>query len=101
MDNETSPSYTSLTLRCRDRKGLLYDLFRALKDISLRWVGVGGGWVGVGGWVGGGGAGGGGSEQEIPTSGEEHCLVACQRIANHTSQNDAEYIFADMHFHCI
>ena len=53
VDNETSPSYTSLTLRCCDRKGLLYDLFRALKDISLRWVGVGGGWVGVGGWVGG------------------------------------------------
>jgi UTP:GlnB (protein PII) uridylyltransferase len=35
-DNETSPAHTLLTLRCRDRKGLLYDLFRALKDIDLR-----------------------------------------------------------------
>ena len=35
-DNETSPAHTMLTLRCRDRKGLLYDLFRSLKDIELR-----------------------------------------------------------------
>lgn len=36
VDNETSPSYTMLTLRCEDRKGLLYDIFRTLKDIDLR-----------------------------------------------------------------
>ncbi|KAL4458483.1 hypothetical protein ABPG75_013348 [Micractinium tetrahymenae] len=36
VDNETSPSHTMLTLRCRDRKGLLYDLFRSLKDMELR-----------------------------------------------------------------
>ncbi|PSC71312.1 ACT domain-containing ACR9-like [Micractinium conductrix] len=36
VDNETSPSHTMLTLRCRDRKGLLYDLFRSLKDMDLR-----------------------------------------------------------------
>ncbi len=36
VDNDTSPAHTLLTLRCRDRKGLLYDLFRALKDIDLR-----------------------------------------------------------------
>lgn len=36
VDNETSPSHTMLTLRCRDRKGLLYDLFRSLKDLELR-----------------------------------------------------------------
>ncbi|KAL4855006.1 ACT domain-containing protein ACR10 [Chlorella vulgaris] len=36
VDNETSPAHTLLTLRCRDRKGLLYDLFRSLKDIDLR-----------------------------------------------------------------
>jgi UTP:GlnB (protein PII) uridylyltransferase len=36
VDNETSPAHTMLTLRCRDRKGLLYDLFRSLKDIELR-----------------------------------------------------------------
>ncbi len=38
VDNETSPSYTMLTLRCEDRKGLLYDIFRTLKDIDLRSV---------------------------------------------------------------
>ena len=37
VDNETSPSYSMLTLRCQDRKGLLYDLFRSLKDIDFRW----------------------------------------------------------------
>lgn len=36
VDNETSPAHSLLTLRCRDRKGLLYDLFRSLKDIDLR-----------------------------------------------------------------
>lgn len=41
IDNETSPSYTMLTLRCEDRKGLLYDLFRTMKDIDLRWVRAG------------------------------------------------------------
>ncbi|KDD71966.1 hypothetical protein H632_c4084p0, partial [Helicosporidium sp. ATCC 50920] len=36
VDNETSPSYTLLTLQCNDRKGLLYDVFLALKEISVR-----------------------------------------------------------------
>jgi UTP:GlnB (protein PII) uridylyltransferase len=36
VDNETSPAHTLLTLRCRDRKGLLYDLFVSLNDIALR-----------------------------------------------------------------
>ena len=36
VDNETSTAHTMLTLRCADRKGLLYDLFRSLKDIDLR-----------------------------------------------------------------
>lgn len=47
VDNETSPSHSMLTLRCRDRKGLLYDLFRSLKDLELRCVGAG-----VGVWMG-------------------------------------------------
>ena len=38
VDNETSAAYSMLTLRCADRKGLLYDLFRSLKDIDLRWA---------------------------------------------------------------
>lgn len=36
VDNETSPSYTMLSLTCADRKGLLYDILRALKDVDLR-----------------------------------------------------------------
>lgn len=36
VDNETSGAHSMMTLRCRDRKGLLYDLFRSLKDIDLR-----------------------------------------------------------------
>ena len=36
VDNETSTAHSMMTLRCRDRKGLLYDLFRSLKDIDLR-----------------------------------------------------------------
>lgn len=36
IDNETSASCTMLTLRCEDRKGLLYDIFRTMKDIDLR-----------------------------------------------------------------
>lgn len=36
VDNDTSPSYTMLTLRCEDRKGLLYDIFRTMKEIDLR-----------------------------------------------------------------
>ena len=36
VDNETSNCHSMMTLRCRDRKGLLYDLFRSLKDIDLR-----------------------------------------------------------------
>lgn len=39
VDNDTSPAYTMLTLRCEDRKGLLYDIFRTMKDIDLRWGG--------------------------------------------------------------
>lgn len=39
VDNETSSAHSMMTLRCRDRKGLLYDLFRSLKDIDLRCVG--------------------------------------------------------------
>jgi hypothetical protein len=36
VDNTTSPAHTLITLRCRDRKGLLYDLFRSLKEVDLR-----------------------------------------------------------------
>lgn len=36
VDNETSPSYTMLSLECADRKGLLYDILRALKGVDLR-----------------------------------------------------------------
>lgn len=36
VDNATSASFTMLTLRCADRKGLLYDIFRALKNVDVR-----------------------------------------------------------------
>lgn len=36
VDNTTSQTSTLLTLRCKDRKGLLYDLFVALKDVAIR-----------------------------------------------------------------
>lgn len=36
VDNETSGAHSMMSLRCADRKGLLYDLFRSLKDIDLR-----------------------------------------------------------------
>lgn len=50
VDNETSSAHSMMSLRCADRKGLLYDLFRSLKDIDLRYVG---GRLGRGGGVGG------------------------------------------------
>ena len=36
MDNCTTISYTVVGVVCRDRKGLVYDLFRTLKDIHIR-----------------------------------------------------------------
>lgn len=36
MDNCTTSSYTVVGVVCRDRKGLVYDLFRTLKDIHIR-----------------------------------------------------------------
>lgn len=36
VDNTTSSSYTMITLRCQDRKGLLYDLFLKLKEVDVR-----------------------------------------------------------------
>jgi len=36
VDNAASSSHTLLTLRCKDRKGLLYDLLLKLKEIDVR-----------------------------------------------------------------
>ncbi|KAK9831988.1 hypothetical protein WJX81_006685 [Elliptochloris bilobata] len=36
VDNCTTSSYTVVGVVCRDRKGLVYDLFRTLKDIHIR-----------------------------------------------------------------
>jgi hypothetical protein len=36
IDNCTAATATILQICCRDRKGLLYDLMRTLKDNSLR-----------------------------------------------------------------
>ena len=36
VDNCTTSSYTVVSIVCRDRKGLVYDLFRTLKDIHIR-----------------------------------------------------------------
>lgn len=36
VDNATSTSYTMISLRCKDRKGLLYDIFLKLKEVNLR-----------------------------------------------------------------
>jgi len=36
VDRTTSVTYTMFALCCRDRKGLLYDLFLALKEIDVR-----------------------------------------------------------------
>jgi hypothetical protein len=36
VDNAASSSHTLLTLRCKDRKGLLYDLLLKLKEIEVR-----------------------------------------------------------------
>jgi len=36
VDNCTTSSYTVVSVACRDRKGLVYDLFRTLKDIHIR-----------------------------------------------------------------
>ncbi len=33
---QTSSSYTALNVTCQDRKGLIYDIFRSLKDIDVR-----------------------------------------------------------------
>lgn len=35
-DNVISSSYTLFTMKCLDRKGLLYDIFLTLKDLDLR-----------------------------------------------------------------
>ena len=36
LDNALSKAYTKVELRCLDRKGLLFDLMRTLKDIGVR-----------------------------------------------------------------
>jgi glycine cleavage system regulatory protein len=36
VDNATSQTLTQLSLHCEDRKGLLYDIFVALKDVDVR-----------------------------------------------------------------
>ena len=36
IDNGVSSSYTLITLRCKDRKGLLYDILLKLKEVALR-----------------------------------------------------------------
>lgn len=36
VDNATSHTLTQLSLHCEDRKGLLYDIFVALKDVDVR-----------------------------------------------------------------
>ena len=36
VENDTSAAFTLVTLRCNDRKGLLYDIMRALKDMDVR-----------------------------------------------------------------
>lgn len=36
IDNCTTPSYSVVNLLCKDRKGLVYDLTRTMKDIQIR-----------------------------------------------------------------
>ena len=36
LDNHLSRAYTKVELACADRKGLLFDLMRTLKDINIR-----------------------------------------------------------------
>ena len=36
LDNALSKAYTKVELVCLDRKGLLFDLMRTLKDIGVR-----------------------------------------------------------------
>lgn len=36
VDNSTARAYTLLTVACPDRKGLVYDLMRTLKDVAVR-----------------------------------------------------------------
>ncbi len=36
IDNCTASNYSCVTVVCRDRKGLVYDLMRTLKDIHVR-----------------------------------------------------------------
>ena len=36
LDNALSKAYTKVELICLDRKGLLFDIMRTLKDIGIR-----------------------------------------------------------------
>lgn len=36
IDNCTTPSYSVVNIVCNDRKGLVYDLMRTMKDIQIR-----------------------------------------------------------------
>ena len=36
IDNCTSSNYSVVSIMCKDRKGLIYDLMRTLKDIHVR-----------------------------------------------------------------
>lgn len=36
LDNQTSSAYSVINVVCRDRKGLVYDMMRTLKDIQIR-----------------------------------------------------------------
>lgn len=36
LDNATTGAYTCLHVVCPDRKGLVYDLMRTIKDVHLR-----------------------------------------------------------------
>ena len=36
IDNCTSSNYSVVSIVCKDRKGLIYDLMRTLKDIHVR-----------------------------------------------------------------
>lgn len=36
LDNQTASAYSVINVVCRDRKGLVYDMMRTLKDIQIR-----------------------------------------------------------------
>ncbi len=36
IDNSTTSAYSLINIVCRDRKGLVYDLMRTVKDIHIR-----------------------------------------------------------------